>query len=148
MKPGRHITPEALDLACERLIEEARSMLCEEVHTVYDLAVSAAYAAPPMPNYGLKPQQYEYAKEEARRAAAELFDYDCLLLARAARANLAAAAAIDPADENKQLRDGTYLGDRYRHYRLVSDIIEDVLREKAAEEYLKGVEQDDEDRHR
>jgi hypothetical protein len=145
MKPEHRITQ--VERACEFRIEEDRTMLCDEIHTVYDYAESAAYAARLMPNYGLKPQEYEYAKAEIRRAAAELSDYDRLLLARAGRANLAAAASIDPEDEDKHLGHGTCLGDRYRHYRLVSDIIEQVLREIAAEEHLKEVEQD-EDRHR
>jgi hypothetical protein len=139
MKPDHRATQVERD--CEFRIEKDRTRLCEEVHTVYDYAESAAYAARLMPNYGAK-QEYEYAKAEFRRAAAELSDYYRLLLARAGRANLAAAASIHPEDEDKQLRDGMYLGDLYRRYRLVSDIIEDTLREIAAEEHLKGVEQD------
>ena len=145
MKPDRRATQ--VETACQFRIEEDRTKLCEELHTVYDYAESAARAVRLMPNYGSKPQEYEYAKAEFRRGAAELSDYDCLLLARAGRANLAAAAMIDPSHEDKQLRDGTYLRDLYRHYRLVADIIEDVLREVAAEKHLKGLEQD-EDRHR
>jgi hypothetical protein len=140
MKPDHRATQ--VETACQFRIEEDRTKLCYEVHTVYDYAESAAYAAQLLPNYGSKPQEYEYDKEEFRRAAAELSDYDRLLIARAGRANLAAAASIDPKDEDKYLGDGKYLGDRYRHYRLISDIIEDVLREVAAEDYLKGVEQD------
>jgi hypothetical protein len=145
MKPDHRATQVERD--CEFRIEKDRTVLCEEAHTVYDYAEFAARAARLMPNYGLEPKEYEYAKAEFRRAAAELSDYDRLLLARAGRANLATAASIDPEDEDKQLWDGAYLGDRYRHYRIVSDIIEDVLREIAAEEHLKGVEQD-EDTHR
>ena len=139
MKPDHRAIQVETD--CQFRIAEDRAILCEEVHTVYDLAESAAHAVRLMPNYGSKPQEYEYYKAEFRRAAAELSDNDRHDLARAGRANLAAAALIYPADEHKQLSDAAYLGDRYRHYRLVADIIEDVLREIAAEEHLKGVEQ-------
>ena len=100
MKPDHRATQVETD--CQFRIEENRTMLCEEVHTVYDFAESAARAVRLMPNHGSKPQEYEYAKAEFRRAAADLSDYDCLLLARAGRANLAAAASIDPEDEDKQ----------------------------------------------
>ena len=140
MKPNHHA--QQVETKCQFRIEEDRTALDEKIHTVYDYAESAAHAVRLMPNHGSKPQEYEYAKAEFRQAAAELSDYDRLLLARAGRANLAAAALIDPADEDKHLRDGAYLGDRYRHYRLVANIVEDVLREIAAEEHLKGVEQD------
>lgn len=145
MKPDHRATK--VERNCQFRIEEDRTMLLEEAHTAYDYAESAAYAARPVPNHGSKPQDYEYAKAEFRRAAAALSDHDRHDIATAGRANLAAAALIDPADEDKYLRDGVSLGDRYRHYRLVADIIEDVLREIAAEKHLKGMEQD-EDRHR
>jgi hypothetical protein len=59
-------------------------------------------------------------------------------VSKIARAALAAAASIDPDDEDTPLWDRWYLGKLYWMYRTESNMLGDILREKAAEEWRKA----------
>jgi hypothetical protein len=117
-----------------RLVDEKQEMLSDAAHSVYRQAQLAAFAANLDPTYSFEPQEYHDAMEKMRHAATEITARDRGLLAKLARAALAAAASMDPDDEDEHLVHGVYVGDLHRYYRMISSMVEPVLLETAAEQ--------------
>ncbi len=87
-----------------------------------------------MRSYCLEPEEYDDAREKIRLPAAELGDRDRKLLMEIRRAALAAAASIDPDDYETPVGHRVYLGDLHYCYRVLSSMVEEILREKNTEE--------------
>jgi hypothetical protein len=121
-----------------RLLEKHRELLSDAGYSVLEQARSAANAAFTSPDYRFQPQEYYKATQMMRRLADELTDRDRVRLSKIARAALAAAASIDPDDEDTSLWERVFLGKLYWNYRTVSNMLGDILREKVAEEWLKA----------
>ncbi len=142
MKNAYRKTPE--EKAYGRLLDDSEEVLSESARTVLEKAHATAYAGNLVRNYCLQPEEYDEAMAEMRRAAAELTDRECKLLARIWRTALAAAASIDP-DDHTHIGYGVYLVDLHHYYRVASGMVEDTLLEKWVEECRKAAEREPED---
>ena len=118
-----------------RLVGEKREMLSDAAYDVYRQAQVTAFAANLDPYYNFQPREYNDAMEKMLRAADELTGRDRDLLAKLARAALTAAASIDPANEDKHLTHGVYVGDLHRYYRMLSNMVEAILLETTLEKH-------------
>ncbi len=126
-----------------RLLEEKEAMLSETVRIILSEAESAAYKAHMVHNYSFAPEEYEEAMEQMRRAAAELTDRECALLATLWRAALAAASSLDPYDFETFAGFRVYQGDLYRYYRMFSGMIEEVVWEKKLVDFRKEMAEEE-----
>ena len=137
MATGYRETREQKDY--ERMFEKHRELLSDAGYYVLQQARSAAYAAfMTRPAYRFQPQEYYEATQKMRRVTDELTERDRVRLSKIARAALAAAASIDPDDEDSTLWERWHLGKLYWMYRTVSNMLGDILREGAAKEWLKA----------
>jgi hypothetical protein len=129
--------------AYSRLLDEKWEMLSEAGHTVLGEAHSAAYRAEMVSSCSFQPEEYEEAMEQMRRAAAELTDRECALLATLWRAALAAASSLDPYDFETFAGFRVYQGDLYRYYRMFSGMIEEVVWEKKLVDFRKEMAEEE-----
>jgi hypothetical protein len=142
MKKGYRKTPE--EEAYGRLLNESEEVLSESARTVLEKAEATAHAEHLVRSYCLHPEEYDEAMAKMRRAATELTDRECKLLARIWRAALASAASIDPDDETPAGH-RVDRGDVHHYYRMVSGMVESTLLEKRVEEHRKAADREPED---
>ncbi len=132
--------------ALGRLLDKKDS-LSEAGRTVLEEARDAAYRAELVESYSYDPREYYEAMEKMRLAAAELTDGDCELFTTLWRAALTAAASIDPYDFETLVGYRVCRVDLYRYYRMVSDMIEEVLWEKKLADILRRDQTDTSPKH-
>ncbi len=127
-----------------RLLDENREKISESARTVIRTAHQTAGAEHLVRNEVLGKEEYDEIITYMRRAAAELTDRECKLLAKLSRAALASSLSIDPDDETPA---GFRIvrGDDHYFFEMVSDMVEDTLRGKGMEESRKAVEREPED---
>jgi hypothetical protein len=130
--------------AYQRLLDETWEVLSEAARAVLKEAHSLAYKVYMVRNYGIQPAEYEEADEKMRLAAAELTDEDRVLLAEIVRTTLVACASIDPFDYDTLTGYGVYGVNLHWYYRMVSDMVRDVLYEQISQrEWAESESEDD-----
>ncbi len=135
-------TPE--EEAYWRHLDENWAKISESARTVVRTAHQTAGAEHLVRNEVLGKEEYDEIITYMRRAAAELTDWECKLLAKLSRAALASSLSIHPDDETPA---GFRIvrGDDHYFFEMVSDMVEDTLRGKGMEEGRKAVEREPED---
>jgi hypothetical protein len=118
-----------------RLIEENTDRVSTAARTVFAEAEAAACEENHIRNYSAGPGHYEESMHKTYLAAAELTDRDREVLSEIWRAALSAAASIDPDDMTPA--HGVIRGADHWYYRVISSLVEYVLREKKREELRK-----------
>ena len=133
-------TPE--ERAYGRLVGEAREVLSAEAGSILTEAEGVAYAEHLIRTFEMAPEEYDGATERMSLAAAGLTDREHELLARLWRAALSAAASIDPFDGTPVPYYKACRGDFHGYYRMLSGLVEGVLRERQIEKLHEGADRD------
>jgi hypothetical protein len=113
-----------------RVLKNGEDKLSEAGRTILSEAHCAAYDANLVHSYSYEPEDCEEAMGKMRLAAADLAYQEQRVLAKVWRAASAAAASIDADDFETLVGYRTYSGNIHHCYRMVSGMIEDILREK------------------
>jgi hypothetical protein len=123
----------------EQLLDENWPMLSEGAQTVFSEAKRLAYVGNLVQGFCVHPEEEEEAMDNMRLAAVEFPEDDYELLGKLWRAALGAAASIDPNDRTV-IGFKVEMGDIHWYYRMISDMVEQILKEKAREKRLEARE--------
>jgi hypothetical protein len=122
----------------EQFRDEYWEVLSEQARILIGWAETTADAVHLTRNYSFQwPEEYDEAMNRMRLAAAILTERDQELLAKLWRLALAAAASIDPHDFPTPAGYRVSRGDFHDYYKMVSGMVESVLREKNIGELRK-----------
>jgi hypothetical protein len=111
-----------------QLLEDVWEKLSGPAQDILDRAQYTAYADNLAYNYAFHPEEYEEAMAKMRLA--KLTDQDRKLLAEVWISALAAAESLDPDDYETPVGYRTFRGDLHWYYRVVSDMVRDILSEQ------------------